>query len=490
MPQNWLIQTFLLIVIFPLLMIVLGEISLNLEKKRNRFTYTLKILRNLILPFFGLYVLLLQVIQLPKESIWVKLSETGLWITLIYFGLNLVNQILFEDAQEGSWQSNVPKLLLDLSRTFLVLVGAAIVLSRVWGADLGGLLTALGVGSLVIGLALQDSLGNVFSGITLLFEQPIKIGDWVKIGDHRGKVVEITWRSVHIYTLERYLIIVPNSELAKGNFANYSRPEPLLGINIDLSFSCDDAPYKVMDILRKTALEIDGVLANPAPSIFVIDYGDFAINYRTRLFVKDFVQGLKSGDEFKAKIWYATQRHGLTMPYPIASEYEYKSLAPTTGDLQKQALEILENTSGWESINRPTLLKICQNSVIENYAQGEIIVKAGELLKGLFVILEGQVELSFIQMSDDHERKHILGHLFTREVFGEKASLLSGQITAVTVTALKDTQVLVILPETLQSTVQTFPELSNRLGELMELRRKQIKSIVSAEKIYTNSNVN
>jgi hypothetical protein len=127
MPQNWLTQTFLLIVIFPLLMIVLGEISLNLEKKRNLFTYTLKILSNLILPFFSLYVLLLQVIQLTKESIWVKLSETGLWITLIYFGLNLVNQILFEDAQEGSWQSNVPKLLLDLSRTFLVLVGSAIV---------------------------------------------------------------------------------------------------------------------------------------------------------------------------------------------------------------------------------------------------------------------------------------------------------------------------------------------------------------------------
>jgi CRP-like cAMP-binding protein len=95
-----------------------------------------------------------------------------------------------------------------------------------------------------------------------------------------------------------------------------------------------------------------------------------------------------------------------------------------------------------------------------------------------------------MQMSDDHQQKHILGHLFTREIFGEKASLLSGQITAVTVTALKDTQVLVILPETLQSTVQTFPELSNRLGELMELRRKQIKSIVSAEKIHTNSNVN
>jgi len=174
------------------------------------------------------------VLQLPRGETLVRLTETFLWITVIYWGLTLINVILFEGAEEGSWQSNVPKLFLDLSRTFLVLVGTAIVLSTVWNADLGGLLTALGVGSLVIGLALQDSLGNVFSGLTLLFEQPVSIGDWIEIGGIEGKVVEITWRSVHVMTLERDLVIVPNSELAGASLKNYNRPD-----SVHLGIVCD-----------------------------------------------------------------------------------------------------------------------------------------------------------------------------------------------------------------------------------------------------------
>lgn len=364
--------------------------------------------------------------------------------------------------------------MLDLSRTIVVLVGSAIVFANVWDVDLGGLLAALGVGSLVIGLALQDSLGNIFSGIALLFEQPIAIGDWVQIGDVEGEIIEITWRSVHVYTYEKHLVIVPNSEIAQGSLKNFSRPYPIHGISFELGFSCDDPPNKVIKILRKTALETTGVLPDPPPKILLVSYGDFSINYKIRLFVDNYLQGIQSKKEFHQRIWYVIQRYGLTMPYPIEAAAEYVSKAPTAEDLQQKAIQTLQKVPGWESVDRQTICEICQQSTLETYGEGEILMTEKAELRGLFVILEGQVEIS---TTDRYEQPQIIGILNPIDVFGEKASLLSSQISDFMVIALQDTQVLIIEVETLQSTLQKFPLLSNTLGEMMEFRRQQIQSL-------------
>ena len=184
MQTNFFVQSGLgwvlaLVLGFPLAMLVLGEVILRLERRQWPMAGPMRILRSWVLPSLALFVFLVQVIQRPRTDIIVRISEMLLWMTLIYAALTLLNVILFEDAPEGSWQAKVPQLFRDLGRFVLVLVGAAIVLSTVWGADLGSLLTALGVGSLVIGLALQDSLGNIFSGVSLLFEQPFSLGDWI-----------------------------------------------------------------------------------------------------------------------------------------------------------------------------------------------------------------------------------------------------------------------------------------------------------------------
>ncbi len=112
---------------------------------------------------------------------------------------------------KASWRSRAPKLFQDLIRLLLVAIGAAIVLSVVWRQDLGGLIAALGVGSIVLGLALQETLGNLMAGIALFFEKPFSAGDWISVGGKSGQVVQITWRSVHLRTAERNLLVLPNS---------------------------------------------------------------------------------------------------------------------------------------------------------------------------------------------------------------------------------------------------------------------------------------
>ena len=92
------------------------------------------------------------------------------------------NVALFANARAGSWRERIPKIFIEIARLILVIVGLALLFRLVWGADVGGVFAALGVTSIVIGLALQNAVGGVISGLLLLFEQPFKIGDWLTVG--------------------------------------------------------------------------------------------------------------------------------------------------------------------------------------------------------------------------------------------------------------------------------------------------------------------
>lgn len=462
-----------LILGFPLVMLGLGEVILSLERRKKPIAAPMRILRNWVLPSLALFVLLVQVIRLPRTDVIARVSETVLWITLIYAALTLLNVILFEDAPEESWQAKVPQLFRDLGQFVLVLVGAAIVLSSVWGADLGGLLTALGVGSLVIGLALQGSLGNIFSGISLLFEQPFALGEWIEVGGHKGKVVEINWRSVHLENLAGDLAIVPNSEIAQGSFINLSRPHPTYERVIDLAFSYDDPPRKVIQLLRQAALKAPGVIPN---SIWVkLDsYGDFAINYQMGLSAPTMPQALRMRNELMLRIWYMAKRYNLTMPYPMAMEVPYEPTAPSPEEQQATYLQALRTLPGLANQPLMGLEKIAQRSQVRDYAEQELVLEVGMPLSGLYLILEGQAEL---QTPDLGGKLHTIGLLYPGEFFGEKASLLSDQTSDVTVIATTDLRLLLIPTSTLQTALEQSPRLAYDLGEVMEIRRRAVQSV-------------
>jgi small-conductance mechanosensitive channel len=475
--QSGLWWVLALVLGFPLAMLVMGELILRLERRKRPIAAPMRILRNWIFPSLALFVLLVQVIRLPRTDVRVNISETLLWITVIYSALTLLNVILFEDAPEGSWQAKVPQLLRDLGRFILVLVGSAIVLSTVWGADLGGLLTALGVGSLVIGLALQDSLGNIFSGVSLLFEQPFSIGDWIQVGDSLGKVIEINWRSVHLFTSDNDLLVVPNSELAKGTFTNFSRPTRIHVRKVEISFSYDDPPNKVRQVLQQVALEIEGVLSNPQPQVEITSYGDFSINYQVELFAPNYEVSAAILNEFNNRIWYAVKRHHLTMPYPIQSEVPYEPAKPTLEEQQVFNLQALQTTSGFAGLKPTVLQAILNHSLVQDYARHETVLKEGETLPGLYLILEGKVNL---MLTDSSGHLRTIGVLSAGEVFGEKASLLSDKTIDITVRAAEDLRVLLIDTDTLQLTLEHSPRLAQELGEVMELRRRAVMSVKDA----------
>ena len=149
------------------------------------------------------------------------------WLIIVHALLSFLNALLFARRQRG---------ILAVARARPVRrspprgAGAGLCRHRALdrlGPRLGQLVTALGVGSIVLGLALQEPLGNLFSGVMLMIERPLGVGDWLTVGGIEGVVVATNWRSVHLQTRNKDLFVVPNSVLAKQSFMNESRPAHL-----------------------------------------------------------------------------------------------------------------------------------------------------------------------------------------------------------------------------------------------------------------------
>ena len=211
---------------FPLVQVALSELGLALGRRGHPVAASVRFVRTWLLPLVAVALFLRWVLLLPGTSLTVRLTETLCWATAIVAIMGIVNNLVFETARPGTWQNKVPRLLRDLLRLVLVAIGLAMVYAFVWGREIGGAIATLGVTSIVVGLALQEPLGNLFSGLVLLMERPFEVGEVIEVGSVSGEVKEVNWRSAHIEGIGGVMQVVPNSKLNKETILNFSRPRP------------------------------------------------------------------------------------------------------------------------------------------------------------------------------------------------------------------------------------------------------------------------
>jgi small-conductance mechanosensitive channel len=465
-PEATLYWALALIVGFPVLVVLLGELQVRLRRRLNPLAATIGEIRNVLLPAAALYALVVQLVGYPADSTAAKVIETGIWLVAIHAALGFVNDVVFAIALEESWQARVPKLLRDLIRLFLVLVGGAIVLSKVWDLNLGAVVTALGVGSIVLGLALQEPLGNVFAGIMLMFERPFAPGDWIQVQGTTGQVIEINWRAVHLRTLARELIVVPNSVLAKEAFRNFSRPTRENTEILELGFSYDDPPNTVKDVLRDAIARSRGVLADPPPVVRTRGYGDFAILYHVEYRVETYENLLSTRDDFMTRLWYACRRHGLTIPYPTAVEIGMDP-AEVAARQPAGAAALLEPFPHFRMADATGRQRLPEHATVRDYAAGEVVVAEGDRLEGLHLVTRGKAELAVTAASGRHHRLDVVER---GGYFGETS--LGGEPSELTVTALEDLTVVVLDRDGLGLLLERSPQLAREMGGLIDVRRQ------------------
>jgi small-conductance mechanosensitive channel/CRP-like cAMP-binding protein len=437
------------------------------------FAGPLRALRNLLIPTALAYALIRTATDLPDDATTVRLLGTAFGVSAIWVSLSLLRALALGVLVEERMRARVPTLFVDLIRVLLVVLGSVFVVAGVWGTDLSGLLATLGVGSLVVGLALQDTLGNLFAGLALMSERSVAVGDWIKVGDLYGEVVEITWRSVRLKTREHDMVVVPNSTLGKENIYNYSRPTRIHEANNVIGFSYDDPPNKVKRILTQVAASTRGVLAKPAPNVRTIRYADSAIDYEIEYCVDDFGRLEDIENELMTQVWYAAMRNGLTIPFPIRTVYKTEVPPPKRQDAAQKTKDAFTQIPVFVPLTPEELDALSHDAVIQTFAAGEHVVHQGDPGDALYVIRSGTA-LVRVRTPDGADRE--VARLARGEFFGEMA-LLTGEPRSATVVAIEDLETLVVFKEAMQGLMQRRPELAQEIAETVEVRRHGLRSV-------------
>lgn len=452
--SSWGLWALLFAVGLPVIIVTLTEVLGVLQRSGHPAQKPVRFLRNWVLPVAGLLALLAFAVQQPGEHVWVRVVATVLGFLVILLLLSTFNVALFSNAEPGTWRHRIPSIFIDIARLLLIVVGLAILFSWVWGADVGGLFTALGVTSIVVGLALQNAVGGVVSGLLLLFEQPFTIGDWLDTGTVRGRVIEVNWRAVHIDTGSGTQI-VPNAALATASFKNLSVPSGSFTASLAVTFSTDDPPDEVLALLREVAAALPELAEGKSASVAYVGKSEFSV---TLPIPSPSRQGEIVG-LYRQRLWYASRRRGFALDGdrtdPIREdgvlEAAVARLAPVFA-LGAEAATLLAETAR-----------------LERFGAGETVQEPGRVPSQMRVVIEGALKLWAPVGDAQIELEAIeFGGFVGQTVLTREAAFLGAR-------ALGVVTVLTIPLESLHALVRSRPELAKRIGDSIEHSRQSAR---------------
>lgn len=240
-------------------------------------------------------------------------------------------------AELGPQTAPITGLGQSVLKIIILAIGITVILGTL-GVQISPVLASLGVAALAIALALQPTLANLFAGVYLMADRPIRVGDFIKLeSGEEGYVEDIGWRSVKVKLLPNNTVIIPNQKLAESVVLNYYYPERRMALRFEIGVSYEDDPVKVEKILieemTKASFEVDGMVTayEMKPFVrFMPGYMDFSLNFTIICQVREFVDNYYVQHELRKRIWERFKKEGVNIPFPIRTlhfpEKYYKDL--------------------------------------------------------------------------------------------------------------------------------------------------------------------
>jgi small-conductance mechanosensitive channel/CRP-like cAMP-binding protein len=325
------------------------------------------------------------------------------------------------------------------------------------------ILTASAVSAVVVGFALQDTLGNAFAGLAIQVEKPFRVGNWIKVGDFEGKVSQVTWRATKLLTRAGTYIVVPNNIISKESITNYSEPILPVRIWVDVGATYNKPPNEVKAAMLEAIGQAPLALKTPAPDVLLMDFGGSAITYRGRFWIAEFEVDDIAYDQVRTAIFYAFARRGIEIPYPIQIEMsrEETSSATLKPDDMAALLGQVQIFASLTEDDRKQLAAQCREAI---YATGETVVRQGESGTTMFIVHSGQVRVTIEPGAREVARTNPGGF------FGEM-SLLTGDPRTATVSATCDSVLLEIPADGFRQIALAQPAVVEAVGVAVVARR-------------------
>ena len=355
------------------------------------------------------------------SAIWLRAVIVTWWLV----GARVVVSVLYFTLHHDS-RSREDRLLFDLIAAAIYLGAGLIVLKSVLALPLQGLVATSGVVAIVLGLALQNTLSDVFSGIAVGIEAPFQVGDRVSLGKNiEGQVVEMNWRSIRVQTDGDDIAIVPNSVVSKLEIVNRSVPSRVRAVSVDIWCPAMANADRVIDVLSQATLLCPAILEAPPPSVSLTRAGPTWHSYAIFFSVQD--TSLVAGTKSLLLRHALNQLHHAGILPPGRKGHAPRAEMPIDGT----ALELLRELILFESLGPAELEKLARHVEMQLLEPGDILFSQDSADCTLYVVASGIVEVT---KSHGPGVTVTLGRLGAGEYLGE-IGLLTGAPHAVTAQA-------------------------------------------------------
>ncbi len=388
---------------------------------------------------------------------------------LIFVTIRIFDAVVFDFIFSRRKHIVAPLLLREILSIGLYLLLFASAISWVFKYSIAGLLTTTTVVAAVIGLALQDTLGNLFAGIALHMERSFEVGDVLRSGDFVGVVEGVTWRATRIRTFDNNFAVLPNSVIARDRIEVFPRSQ-LNARRVSVGVSYSQLPARVIAVLEQAAAAVEHVSDEIRPVGRILGFGESSVNYEVKYFTRSYALREVIDADIRKAFWYALQRNRMEIPFPIRTIHRRQAAGESIVDRDEinrrlQDVDLLKPLSPeeHETLGEATRARV--------FARGEMILRQGEAGDSMFVVEQGSVSVRVPRDKGSVE----VAQLGAGSVFGEMA-LLTGEARAADIVALEDVIVLEISKASLQPILLNNPELASGISAKIVERRDHLES--------------
>ncbi len=407
-------------------------------------------------PVFGLQ-------DLPR-AFWIQLLICCWWVLLareLVTFLQLLGELKKSPIQN--------KLLSNIIAASIYICAGVAMLGIVFQFPIQGVMATSGIIAIVLGLALQSTLSDVFSGISLNIERPFHIGDEILLeGGAEGKVIEVNWRSTHLRNNANDLIIIPNSAIAKMRIQNHSGGSQRYNGTLSIVVDSANEPDMVLEILKQVAMTCPVILDHPAPSVSIIDFKADRITYETNYSTASIAVSGEARSQFIGQLYKRARppvRSG-----PACSAAGQDALHPRPIFLFPEN-ELFSHMPLLEALADSEKSELCGKLIRQTFRPGEQILAQGTTTGAVQFIFSGVLEATH-EVQDGRKLK--IGRLGPGDSFGTLSLLTGTHAEPVTLTSVTSGLLLGLCAQDLEPILKSRPELVEMLSESFSKRQQMI----------------
>jgi small-conductance mechanosensitive channel len=326
--------------------------------------------------------------------------------------------------------------------------------------DLGGLFTTSAIFGVIIGLALQDTLGNFFAGISLHADRPFQVGDVIVVGQqkHTGVIESITWRAIKIRTFQNHIVLVSNSNAAREAIEVCPR-ENLNARLVFFGTLYTDSPAKTIHVVREAVRDAENVSEKITPIVRIRNLGDSSIDWEIKYWLEDYAKYNDTDALVRQRVWYALRRSGLTFAFPTRTLHLERKAVERPITAEEQIADRLSAIDVFAPLSTEELRQLATATVGHVFAPSETLIRAGDEGSSMFVVNSGKVQVQVL----DRTGPRTVAVLTEGNFFGEMA-LFTGEPRTANVVAVEETEVLEIGHAAMKHLFDTNPSLAESIS--------------------------